>query len=247
MPPPELYVFAISHYCEKARFALDHHGVDYTLRYMTPGRHVQVARDLGARGSSLPILVADGNVVQGSAEIISWAERAAPRSEPSALDDDREECLDVEKRLDERAGVHIRRAFYSEVLLDHPEQVLPIFARDIAPADQAALAEAWPGICELMIASMNLGRAQEDESKRIVDGEVRWLDGLLADGRRFLVGDAFSRADITAASLLAGLVAPPEHPAVAAIQAPPRASQLLAGWRDRPTLHWIREIYREYR
>ena len=99
MPPPTLYVFAISPYCEKARFALDHLGVSFTLKHLPPGPHVQIAKDLGAPGSSLPILVADGDVVQGSAEIITWAEGVASRSRSLKPERARQECLDLEKHL----------------------------------------------------------------------------------------------------------------------------------------------------
>jgi glutathione S-transferase len=247
MSPPTLHVFAISHYCEKARFALDHLGVDFTLKHLPPGPHAQIAKKLGAPGSSLPILVAGGEVVQGSAEIITWAEGVTSRSRSLTPAHARQECLDLEKRLDEVLGVHTRRAFYSEALIEHPETVLPIFARDLSGPEQTMTTDAWPGICQLMIGMMDLGPDQAKESTRIVDRELLWLDDLLADGRSFLVGGEFSRADIAAASLLAPLVAPPEHPTAAAIEIPPGLSETIAGWHDRPSMHWIREIYRQYR
>lgn len=244
---PVLYVFAISHYCEKARFALDHLGIDFTLKHVPPGPHVRKAKDLGALGSSLPILVAGDLVVQGSAEIITWAEGVESCRRSLTPTDARQECLDLEKRLDEVVGVHARRAFYSEALVEHPETVLPIFARDLLGPEQTSTTDAWPEICQLMIGMMDLGPQQAEESTRIVDGELQWLDDLLADGRSVLVGGEFSRADITAASLLAPLVAPPEHPTAAGIEMPPRLSEVIAGWHDRPSMHWIREIYRQYR
>jgi len=56
---PQLYVFAISHYCEKARWALDYPAVDYELMYLAPGMHANLLADLGVAGSSLPVLVID--------------------------------------------------------------------------------------------------------------------------------------------------------------------------------------------
>jgi glutathione S-transferase len=37
MTPPQLYVFAISHYCEKARRALDYLGIEHEIKYLAPG------------------------------------------------------------------------------------------------------------------------------------------------------------------------------------------------------------------
>lgn len=244
---PILYVFAISHFCEKARFVLDHLGIDTTLKHLPPGAHAAIAKGLGAPGSSLPILVAAGEVVQGSAEIMDWAEAAAPGSATLTPSHARQECVDIEKRLDDVAGIHVRRAFYSEALGEHPETILPIFVRDLTPTERTMITDAWPGITKMMIELMNLGPDQEKESVGIVDAELRWLDELLSDGRSFLAGDVFSRADIAAASLLAPLVRPGEHPNAEAIQIPPRMAEIIAGWQDRPSLLWIREIYRQYR
>jgi len=246
---PVLYVFAISHYCEKARWALDHHGVDYELRHLAPGFHVQVAQQLGAAGSSLPLLACDDVVVQGSSAIVDWADSAVAGS-PKRLGPDsglEEECRALEQRLDDVAGVHVRRYYYSEAIVEHPESVRPIFTRDLGPAERQSLEERWEIVCRLMTGAMDLGREQWQESRRIVEGELDWLDGLLDDGRRFLLGDRFSRADVTAASLLAPLALPKEHPTYGILEVPPRARADLARWTERPALAWVRRIYREHR
>ena len=46
------------------------------------------------------------------------------------------------------------------------------------------------------------------ESRSILELELDWLEGTLADNRRYLSGDRFSRADITVASLLAFFARP---------------------------------------
>ncbi|MFT6045245.1 MAG: glutathione S-transferase [Arenicella sp.] len=50
----KLYVFAIFHYCEKARWALDYLQVDYQLLYLSPISHYKkpnglVCQDLVCR------------------------------------------------------------------------------------------------------------------------------------------------------------------------------------------------------
>ncbi|MEE8298393.1 MAG: glutathione S-transferase N-terminal domain-containing protein, partial [Thermodesulfobacteriota bacterium] len=56
-------MFAISHYCEKARWALDHHGIEYEISHLPPGPHAFTAKKLGATATTLPILVAGDQVV----------------------------------------------------------------------------------------------------------------------------------------------------------------------------------------
>ncbi|MDP6980650.1 MAG: glutathione S-transferase family protein [Myxococcota bacterium] len=249
MERPDLYVFAISHYCEKARWALDYLGIEYELRHLAPGRHMEVAAQLGAPGSSLPLLVSGEQVVQGSSAIIDWAEATA--ATPSKrLDPALEfaaECRALERRLDDLVGVHGRRYYYSEALVDYPDTVLPIFARDLVPEERSLIEENWGVTRQLMMGLMDLGPEQWEESRRIVIDELDWFDGLIADGRRFLVGDRFSRADITAASILAVLALPSEHPTYAALEIPPNARADLERWSQRPAVAWVREIYRAYR
>jgi glutathione S-transferase len=246
---PVLYVFAISHYCEKARWALDHLGVEYDLQHLPPGPHMEIAKQLGAAGSSLPLLVSEECVVQGSGDIIDWAESSNADS-PRRLNPDPEyedECRLLEQRLDDVSGVHVRRYYYSEALVEHPDTVRSIFSRDLPPAQRQSLEENWSIVRQLMIGAMDLGREQGQESRRIVEDELDWLDGLLSDGRRYLSGGRFSRADLTAASLLAPLALPKEHPTYGALEVPPRAQTDLALWTERPTSNWVRGIYREHR
>ena len=248
MPKPTLHVFAISHYCEKARWALDYLDIDYEINYLAPGNHGKFARKLGARRSSLPILVAAGQVVQGSAEIISWADAKAAHGKTKLIPETaRDECLELEKRVDDILGVHIRRYYYSEALVEHPQSVRPIFTKDLSILQKLSVSSAWSVIRKAMIDRMDLGYEQGQESRRIVDGELDWLDGLLSDGRKFLCGDQFSCADIAAASLLAALVTPSQHPTYASLRLLLRVAGDLLKWANRRSVNWVRVIYSQYR
>jgi glutathione S-transferase len=61
------------------------------------------------------------------------------------------------------------------------------------------------------------------------------------------VGDRFSRADVTAASLLAPLALPAEHPTYEVIVLPPGVAADRDAWLSRPIVSWVREIYRKHR
>ena len=248
MSTPLLYVFAISHYCEKARWALDHYGIDYAPRFAPPGLHAMLAKRSGARRSSVPFLVVDGRTIQGSSQIVDWADDAAPPEAPSLTPDDlRDEVLAVEKRLDDVAGVHVRRYYYSEALVEHPATVRPIFTRDLGTAQRLLVNATWAPMRSMMIKGMDLGPDQRLDSRDVLERELAWLDDRLADGRHFLVGDALTRADITAASLLAPLVLPDEHPVYADMTLPPGIAADVDGWRGRASLDWVRQTYSRYR
>ena len=77
---------------------------------------MKIAKKLGAPLSSVPYLSLKDRVIQGSADIISWAENEGSTVD-KGLTPDVEACARIEKRIDEIAGVHVRRYYYSEALV----------------------------------------------------------------------------------------------------------------------------------
>jgi glutathione S-transferase len=72
-----LHQFPASHYNEKARWALDWKGLAHRRISYLPGPHVPRIRRLSGQAQT-PVLVLDGRVVAGSAQIIDALERAFP-------------------------------------------------------------------------------------------------------------------------------------------------------------------------
>ena len=68
----ELYVFAISHYSERARWALAYAHQPVTLRLLTPGLHIATMRSLRAKGTHVPLLRVGREHVQGCDRILTW-------------------------------------------------------------------------------------------------------------------------------------------------------------------------------
>jgi glutathione S-transferase len=253
MPEATLYVFAISHYCEKARWALEYLGIPYRLHNCVPGMNRKIAKKLDTaqpprkKIGSLPFLHADGELIAGSGAIIDWAEIHREDGTSSLAGDNPAVALELEKRLDAIAGVHVRRFYYSTALVGDSSAVRAIFTDDLPFIARWSTRLAWPKIVPLMIKGMDLGAGQGIQSRDIVLEELDWLDGLLADGRRYLTGDVFTRADLTAASLLAPLVNPANHPTYAALSIPASLEATIEGWRDRPILRWVSDVYAQQR
>ena len=247
MSDPILHIFAISHYCEKARWALDHCGVAYRLRHVMPGMNRGIAKKLGAPRGSLPFLQTDTGVVVGSSAIISWGDHHRRAGVASLECAETDSAAAIEQRLDDVAGVHVRRYYYSDSLLSDPASVRPIFSRDLPVLQRIGVTLGWSKIVPLMIKGMDLGVEQGVESCSILVKELDWLDGILAEGRPYLTGDRFTRVDITAASLLAPLVNPPNHPTYGALSMPPVLAETIKHWQERPILRWVTGVYANHR
>ena len=81
----------------------------------------------------------------------------------------------------------------------------------------------------------------------MIEAELDWLDGLLADGRPYLHGDQWTRADLTAAALLGPLAAPKEHPMVDKVFFPDGVRQTMQQWAQRPALQFVTRMYATHR
>jgi glutathione S-transferase len=239
---PRLVTFGISHFCEKARWALDWHDIDYEETSWPPGLHMVLAKSLGTKSTTLPLLLTGKTAIQGSGAIIDWAdEKARDRARKLTVKGARE----IEERTDEIIGVHVRRLAYAEMLPSLAHMAKPALFRNTSGTHRVIGDMMWPVTKRIMMRMYEVTPTAAGESRAILEDELCWLDGLLADGRPFLAGDRFSRADVTVASLLAPLARPDEMPVYGAMQVPDAFLADLVRWRDRPVIRWVVAQYRE--
>ena len=185
--------------------------------------------------------------VAGSGPVLDWVEAHRAAGRASLAGDDPAEVRTIEGRLDDVLGIHVRRYYYSDALLTDPGSVRPFFSRDLPFFPRLAVTLGWSRIVPRIIQKLDLGRQQGIASRDRISAELDWLDGRFADGRRFLMGDRFTRADVTAASLLAPLVTPVEHPVYRTIALPAAMAATVSAWRDRPVLKWVKQVYADWR
>src|SRR4051812_49810812 len=74
---PVLWHLKVSHYNEKARWALDYKRIPHLRHAAIPGRHAKIARRLGG-GRTFPVLELDGEAICDSTLIIEALERFEP-------------------------------------------------------------------------------------------------------------------------------------------------------------------------
>ena len=111
---PTLITIPISHYCEKARWALDRAGVTYEERAHLQVLHwLPVARASGNK--TAPVLVWGDRVFADSADIVEEAGAKAP-TERSLFPEDPTDAAEVralQDDFDERLGPEGRRWMYN--------------------------------------------------------------------------------------------------------------------------------------
>src|SRR5688500_14324643 len=105
---PVLWHLKVSHYNEKARWALDHKGVPHVRRAVHAGFHRGTARRVSG-GDPLPVLVLDGRGIGDSTRIIEELERLHPDPPLYPADpEDRRRALELEDFFDEELGPYTR-------------------------------------------------------------------------------------------------------------------------------------------
>ena len=229
---PRLYVLPASHYCERARWALDLSGVAYSETCWAIGPHVPLARRL-APATTLPILDTGREIIQGSGRIMDWTGLAG--------DDP-----DLERRFEDRIGVLVRQYLYSATL-GESRSLISALVRDGAPAWQAGAARAmWPVTRRAMIERMNARPSMLTVLAVEIEAELAWFEEQM-DGRGYLRGNAIGRADITAASLLAPLARPDACPLYRSIVLPAVVETTLAIWSGQPSIKWVLRLYENER
>jgi len=241
----ELYDFRFSHYSEKARWALDFKGIAYAPRHLLPGFHMRTTGKLAPR-TCVPILKADAVVVQDSTEIINFLERTFPHRSLTPPDrKDANEAMEWEEYLDEEIGATLRLWFYYHTLPDRSRAVR--FLSQGAPWQQRSLlALSFAPIRRAMTQMMSIHAESAREAERRFLTAVDRLDEAL-ERSPFLVGNRFSRADLTACALLWPFCRPGESESqVEALLAAPVCA-LRKQLQPRRFYRWVLERYPEYR
>jgi len=112
----KLYTFNLSHFSEKARWALDFEGISYVERILLPGPHQLVTRRIAPR-THVPVLEHDGQYVQGSSAIIDYIADRLGGTKLTAIDPiERANALTLENALDQAFGRGVQQVFYSAFL-----------------------------------------------------------------------------------------------------------------------------------
>lgn len=195
-----------SHYAEKARWALDRAALPYREEPHVPLFHRLATGRHG--GGSVPVLVHGAGRLVDSTDIVLHADAVGggdllyPR-EPAL----RREVETLEERFDNELGPHTRRWAYAQLL---PETRLLRLAmtRGVPWLEAAVLPVMMPVVLRLIRSRLRITPESAQRSLERVHGIFREVDERLGDGRRFLVGERFTAADLTFAALAAPVLFP---------------------------------------
>ena len=199
-----LYQFPLSHFCEKARWLLDHKELDYVAHNLMPGVHRAFAQ-LKTGQNKLPILRDMEHWIADSTQIALYLDDQYPeltllRADPEL----RQQALEI-NLLSVELGRHVRRWALSHVLAGSDEPL------DILIGEKGYLRQfekySKPLMKALVSKGYQLGSDKVVESQKIMQDLITELnERLIQQGGRYLVGDRLGLADIAVCSMLAPIL-----------------------------------------
>ena len=179
-----------SPWSERVRWALKFKGLAYEKENYEPGVDEEKIKKLTGQ-ALVPVLIADGKIIPDSTAILEWLEDSRP--EPALLprsEKDRAQVSLWEELAIGVLGPHGRTLIIGrELRINHPE----------VQRDAKYFAEKY-GHSPYM----------EEQAKLTLRRVLVSLKDTLS-GRQYLVGDAFTRADLTTAAMLMLLRPAPEE------------------------------------
>jgi glutathione S-transferase len=247
--PYRLITIPPSHFCEKARWALDRAGLPFEEEPHPPGLHFLPCRRAGG-GRTTPILVTDLGVFPDSTDILHFVDSRSDGVPPLFPDDpvQRAGVVQLEDLFDEKLGPHTRRLAYFHLLGDR-ELVRKTVLDGTGNGARLVFKMMQPGIVAMMRKGMRIDAEGAERSLTSIREVFGQVNDRLASGREFLVGGRFTAADLTFAALAAPVLLPRDYggPLPSLDELSDEVLALIDEMRSTPAGDFALRMYRDYR
>ncbi len=243
---PVLWQIKVSHYNEKARWALDFKGVPHKRRAPMPMFGTVPAAWLLTRGTTMPILRLDGRAIRDSTAIVAALEARWPDPPLYPADpQQRARALELEEYFDEQLAPQLRRLAWFLLGQDPRAFFLTAFP-DSSPLVRASLRPGAAVTSKLVNRRYGITEASAEEARRKILVAFDRLEAEIGPSG-YLVGDAFSIADLTAAALTTPFLRPPERQYLPPEEPPEPLRSFVRELAARPAGQWVLDVYRRHR
>jgi len=240
-----LITIPISHYCEKARWALERAGLPYREERHVQGIHRVAARRAGG-GTTVPVLVTEQGAIGDSAEILEWVD-ARVEPEQRLFPAGAAERAEVERlcaRFDEELGPKGRRLMYVHMLANR-RLALRFNNQGVPRWEDRAIRHGWPLAAGFVRRALDIRPGVEVPDEAAVWRELDFVAGLLEDGRPHLCGERFGAGDLTFAAMSAAVIVPPRYGVrlPQPEQLPPATAALVRSAREHPAGRYALSLF----
>jgi len=247
MATPVLWHFPVSHFNEKARWALDFKRIPHVRKALSLD---YLPRALWATGKpTLPILFLAGKAIGDSTRILEALERSNP--EPALYPSDpaeRRRAVELEDFFDAELGHQLRAAMLGPMFVKDPDGVLRTLTlgMNLGPRMLRAMRAGFPAFSGFYRYRHNINPATVREGPEKIRAA---LDRVRAELRPsgYVVGDRFTVADLAAAALLSPLVIPKGFQYPIPDPLPSSVLEIRESLSSHESWRWVEEMYARHR
>ncbi len=203
-----LVTIPISHYCEKARWALERTGVPYRERAHVQAFHRAATLRAGG-GLTVPVFVGPAGVLGDSGDILAWADTQAPPGR-GLYPEDAESTAEVrllEADFNARLGPASRCWMYQQ-LRKRRDLAISYGCTGVPTWERASLRVGYPAVLAIVARVLDVTPATAVKAEADVRDTFDAVGERLADGRPYICGEAFTAADLTFSALAAPMLMP---------------------------------------
>jgi glutathione S-transferase len=217
-PSMRLVTIRVSHYNERARWALDRLGVRYVEEPYMPMLHVPAVvwatRGRGGKADrvstrmSTPVLVTgEGPPLCDSGEILRWADARFGTPETTLYPAPHRDAIEAfEAAVHDDVGPHTRRLAYF-VGLSRPEVLERLAERNVGRRQAWLFRRMYSVVMAGVSRGLKIDAAHAERSLEKLRVQVQALAPRM-EGRRYLFGDRFTAADLSLACMFAPVLLP---------------------------------------
>jgi glutathione S-transferase len=241
-----LITIPISHYCEKARWALKLGNIPYKEEPHLQLFHLIYVK-LAGGGDTAPLLVTPDGPLNDSTDILKWVDSKLPEDRKLYPADVRIEVEELEDYLDEGLGVAGRLWMYTYMLHQLPTIIKYSKTHGVPLHERLLMPIIFPLGRSRINGILGLTSTSREDSQRDVDKAFDKIASRLSDGRKFLIGNKFTAADLTFACLSAAVLLPENYgvalPALSEL--PSEMTTQIMKWRNHPAGKFAMRLWGE--
>lgn len=244
---PLLIAIAISHYCEKVRWAMDYLDIDYLEEDHAPLFHRRYTSHYG--GTTVPVLVTHEQAFVDSRDIMHYLDTVTVDKQLYPQDDElRQQAETLEELFDQKLGMATRNWGYYYAI-QKPLKIAIAWGINAPLIEKIKCIIAFPKIPELLKQYYNITDASKESALQDIKEVFTVVNQRLNSGQQYLVGEQFSSADITFAALASPVIRPEHHPFYDSqlSKVPAEIVAVVEALRSTPAGELVMQMYREHR
>ncbi|MEP6749841.1 MAG: cytochrome P450 [Bacteroidota bacterium] len=214
-PVPTLVGSSTGAPSEIARWVLDRNHILYANETHAPWKIHSLAEKLTGKKSKInyPLLKMTDAFIYGAESIVMfWEKRCLPQDRLLPEDDEQlDKMLDLYYLFTDDFFAGMVEKYFYNMLLTSKKVAGKVLKRAVPPGEKEFFSLGFSGIKKKLTRTYELQENNTDECIAEIRKVFNKVNQLLADGRKYLTGDAFTLADLAFAAVAAPMILPEEY------------------------------------